>query len=69
MVVAAANQRNLTSKASIFDMAAKVENDRQESVKKLAQAHDVLAKTVHAAVMTTCSSQRSRPRRRQNGFP
>jgi hypothetical protein len=32
-------------------MAAKVENDRQENVRKLAQAHDVSARTVFAALM------------------
>jgi hypothetical protein len=32
-------------------MAAKVENDRRENVRKLAQAHDVSARTVYAALM------------------
>jgi hypothetical protein len=32
-------------------MAAEVENDRQENVRKLAQAHDVLARMVYAALM------------------
>jgi hypothetical protein len=32
---------------SIADIAAKVENDRRESVMKHAQAHDVSVKTVH----------------------
>jgi hypothetical protein len=31
------------------DITAKVENDQQECVMKLAQTHDVSAKTVHAA--------------------
>ncbi len=37
-----ADQRNLKAKASTADNAAKVENDRQDSVSKLAQAHDML---------------------------
>jgi hypothetical protein len=32
-------------------MAADMENDRRENVRKLAQAHDVSAKTVYAALM------------------
>jgi hypothetical protein len=34
-------------------MAAKLENDRQENVRKLAQALDVSARTVYAALMRT----------------
>jgi hypothetical protein len=34
-------------------MAAKLENDRRENVRKLAQALDVWAKTVYAALMRT----------------
>jgi hypothetical protein len=34
-------------------MAAEVENDRRENVRKLAQAHDVSARTVYAALMRT----------------
>ncbi len=34
-------------------MAAKVENDWWENVRKLAQAHDVSARTVYAALMRT----------------
>ncbi len=52
-MAAAADQRNLITKASIADMAAEVENDRQENVRKLAQAHDVSARTVYAALMRT----------------
>jgi hypothetical protein len=59
---AVADQRNLTANASIADMAAEMESDRRESVRKLAQAHDVSARTVHAALRITWSSQRSRPR-------
>jgi hypothetical protein len=51
--VAAADHRNLNTKASIADMAAELENDRRENVRKLAQALDVLAKTVYAALMRT----------------
>jgi hypothetical protein len=46
-VAAAADQRNLTAKASIANITTEVENDRQENVKKLAQAQNMLAKTVH----------------------
>ncbi len=41
---AAADQRNLITKASIADMATEVENDRRENVRKLTQAHDVSAR-------------------------
>jgi hypothetical protein len=34
-------------------MAAELENDRRENVRKLAQAVDVSAKTVYAALMRT----------------
>ncbi len=50
---AAADQRNRITKASSADMAAKVENDRRENVRKLAQAHDVTARTLYAALMRT----------------
>jgi hypothetical protein len=39
----AADQRNRTATVSIVGIAAEVENDRQESVMKLTQVHDVLA--------------------------
>ncbi len=55
------DQRNLTAKTSFADIATEVENDGQESVRKLVQAHDVVAKMVHTALMRTCSSQSSRP--------
>ncbi len=32
-------------------MAAEVENDQRENVRKLAQAHEVSARTVYAALM------------------
>jgi hypothetical protein len=34
-------------------MAAELENDRRENVRKLAQALEVLARTVYAALMRT----------------
>jgi hypothetical protein len=34
-------------------MAAEVENDRRENVRKLAQAHDVLARIVYTDLMRT----------------
>jgi hypothetical protein len=43
----AADQRNLIT------MAAEVENDWRENVRKLAQAHDVSARTIYAALMRT----------------
>ncbi len=49
-LAAAADQRNLTVKASVANVAAEVENDQQESVMQLNQAHDLLAKTVHATL-------------------
>jgi hypothetical protein len=48
--MAAADQRRLIAKASIADITAKVENDLQETVRKLLQAHDVSAKTAHTAL-------------------
>jgi hypothetical protein len=42
-----------SARALIADSAAEVENDWQESVRKLAQAHDVMARTVYAALMRT----------------
>ncbi len=52
-MAAAADQRNLNTKASIANMAAELENDRRENVTKLSQAHDMSAKTVYAALMRT----------------
>jgi hypothetical protein len=48
--VVVANPRNLSAKASITDITAEVENDQQESVMKLAQAHEMLAKIIHSAL-------------------
>jgi hypothetical protein len=45
-----AYNRHLNAKASITDIAADVENDRQESVRKFAQPHGVSTKTVHATL-------------------
>ncbi len=39
--------------ASIADIAAEGENDRRENVRKLAQAHDVSARTVYDALLRT----------------
>ncbi len=58
---AAAKQRNLTPMVSISDIAAELENDLRESVRKLAEARDVLARTIHVALMRTCSAQISQP--------
>ncbi len=51
--MAAADQRNFSANASIAGMAAEMENDWRKSVRKLAQAHDVLARTVHGALSIT----------------
>jgi hypothetical protein len=53
MAAAAANQRNFNTKVSIADMAAELENDRRENVRKLAQALSVSARRVYAALMRT----------------
>jgi hypothetical protein len=59
-VTAATDQRNLITKASIADIAAEGKNDRRENVRKLAQAHDVSARMVYAALMRTAKlSKRS----------
>jgi hypothetical protein len=54
-VAAVADQRNLNTKASIADMGAELENDRQENVTKLSQARDVSARTVYDALMRTAN--------------
>jgi hypothetical protein len=41
-------QRHLSAKTSITDIAADVENDHRETARKLAQAHGVSTKMVHA---------------------
>jgi hypothetical protein len=40
--LAAADQKHLNTKASIANVAAKVENTRLKNVRELRQAHDVL---------------------------
>jgi hypothetical protein len=53
---------------SIAEIAAEMENDRRESVMKLAQDHDVSAKTVHATLHNDLPLSRSRPDWRSNCF-
>jgi hypothetical protein len=45
-----------------------VENDRRESIMKLAQAHDVSAKMVHSILHNDLQLSRSRPGGRSNCF-
>jgi hypothetical protein len=49
-MVAAADQRHLYAKTSITNIAIKVENDQQENVRKLTQAHGVMTQMVHATL-------------------
>jgi hypothetical protein len=42
-----ADQRNLNAKASMTNITPEMETDQRESVRKLAQAYDVLAKMLH----------------------
>ncbi len=42
------NHRHLNAKASVADIAIEVENDQRETARKLAQAHGLASKTVHA---------------------
>jgi hypothetical protein len=65
---AAADQRNRTAMVIIAGIPAEVENDHRESVMKLAQAHDVSAKTVHAILHNDLQLSRSRPGGRSNCF-
>jgi hypothetical protein len=58
---AAADQRNLITKASIAGIATKVENDHRESDMKLAQDHNVSAKTVHGTLHNDLRLSRSLP--------
>jgi metal-dependent amidase/aminoacylase/carboxypeptidase family protein len=48
---AVGDQRNLNTMTCTADMAAELENDWRENVRKLSQAHDVSARTVYAALM------------------
>ncbi len=52
----------------IAGIAAKVENDRRESVMKLAQDNDVSAKTVHGTLHNDLPLSRSQPSERSNCF-
>jgi hypothetical protein len=45
-------------------MATKLENDRRENVKKLAQALEVSAKTVYAALMRTAKLSKKSVKKR-----
>ncbi len=67
-MAAAADQRNFTTTVSIADIASEVENDRHESVMKLAQAHDVLVKMVHATLHKDLPLSGSRPAKCSNFF-
>ncbi len=67
-MAATADQRNLTMTVSIANIAAEVENDRLESVMKLAQAHDVSVKMVHATLHKYLPLSGSRPAERSNCF-
>ncbi len=58
---AALDQRNPTVTVSIARIAAEVENDRRESVMKLAQDHDVSAEMVHGTLHNDLPLSRSRP--------
>jgi hypothetical protein len=50
-------------------MAAELENDQRENVRKLAQALDVSARTVYAALMRTVKLSKKLARWVKNGFP
>jgi hypothetical protein len=67
-VATAADQRNFTATVSIADIAAEVENDCRESVMKLAQAHDVSVKIVHATLHKDLPLSGSHPAERLNFF-
>ncbi len=49
-------------------MGAELENDRQENVRKLSQAHDVSARTVFAALMRTTKLSKKPARRLKKRF-
>jgi hypothetical protein len=50
-------------------MAIELENDRQENVRKLAQALDVSARTVYAALMRTAKLSKKSARWVKKFFP
>ncbi len=56
-LMATADQRNLNAKASFPDITAKVENDRQEIIRKLAKTNEV-SKMVHLLLTRIWSSLR-----------
>jgi hypothetical protein len=68
MTAVAADQRNLTVTMSIAGIAAEVENDRRESVMKLAQAHGMSPKMVHAILHKELLLSVSGPAERSNCF-
>jgi hypothetical protein len=49
-------------------MAAELENDQQENVRKFSQAHDMLARMVYAALMRTTKLSKKSARWVKNGF-
>jgi hypothetical protein len=53
---------------AIADITAEMENDRRESVMKLIQAYDVLAKTVHATLHKDLQLSKSWPGEQSNFF-
>jgi hypothetical protein len=67
-VAATADQINLSTTVSIANIAAEVENDRLESVMKLAQAHDVSVKTVHVTLHKDLPLSGSWPAEQSNCF-
>ncbi len=64
----AADQWNLHAKVSIANMAAKVENDLLENVRKLAQAHDMSTESVQAALLKDLQLSKKRYMGDQNGL-
>ena len=67
-MAAATDQKNFTATVSIANIGTKVENDHRESVMKLAQAHDVSVKMVHATLHKDLPLSGSRPAKRSNFF-
>jgi hypothetical protein len=48
---AVTDQRNLNTTTCLADMAAELENDRRENVRKHSQVHDMSARTVYTTLM------------------
>ncbi len=67
-MAATTDQRNFTATVSITDIAAKVENEHRESVMKLAQAYNVLVKTVHATLHKDLPLSGSQPAEQSNAL-